>query len=79
MQKWEYISIFWSGAKIYIGADVVADNEKAIPLTYMQQLGEQGWEMVTAVSESVSVCVGGSALEKEKRGGLRWYFKRPKP
>ena len=79
MQKWEYTSIYWSGSKIYIGSDMVVDNKNAIPLPYMQQLGEQGWEMVTAVSESVSICVGGSAWSSEKWGGLRWDFKRPKP
>ena len=66
MQKWEYTSITWMDAKIYIGHDLVADDKNAIPMTYMQQLGQQGWEMVTAVSESVS-----------SSGIIRWYFKRP--
>jgi len=74
MQKWEYKTIFWSGQKIYIDSDIVADNKNTSPLPHIQQLGEEGWEMVTAVSESV--CVGGSAWEKW--GGIRWYFKRAK-
>ena len=66
MQKWEYISITWMDTKIYIGHDLVVDDKNAIPMTYMQQLGQQGWEMVTAVSESGSTS-----------GMIRWYFKRP--
>ena len=66
MQKWEYTSITWMDAKIYVGHDLVADTKDAIPMPYMQQLGQQGWEMVTAVSESGSTS-----------GGIRWYFKRP--
>ncbi len=62
MQKWEYTSITWMDTKIYIGHDLVADDKSAIPMTYMQQLGQQAWEMVTAVSD-------GSIT--------RWYFKRP--
>ena len=64
MQKWEYISMTWLDTKIYVGHDLVVDSKEAIPLPYMQQLGQQGWEMVTAVSESAS-------------GITRWYFKRP--
>jgi len=52
----------------------VADTQEAIPMPYMQQLGQQGWEMVTAVSESVSTVGGESHMVS---GGIRWYFKRP--
>ena len=75
MQKWEYTCIFWDGPKIWIGTQVVTSDKNAVPLTYMQQLGNEGWEMVAAVSESVSM--GG--IPTEKWGGIRWYFKRPKP
>jgi hypothetical protein len=78
MQNWEYKTISWIGTKISIDGNEVVDNKNAVPLPYMQQLGEQGWEMVSAVSESVSVCVGGNAWSSEKWGGLRWYFKRLK-
>jgi len=74
MQKWEYTSITWMNGKIYIGHDLVADTQEAIPMPYMQQLGQQGWEMVTAVSESVSTVGGESHMVS---GGIRWYFKRP--
>jgi len=52
----------------------VADTKDAIPMPYMQQLGQQGWEMVTAVSESVSTFGGESHTVYS---GIRWYFKRP--
>ena len=78
MQKWEYISVFWDGPKIYVGGELVADKKGANILPYINQLGEQGWEMVSAVSESVSKCVGGSAWASEVWGGLRFYFKRPR-
>ena len=74
MQKWEYISITWIDAKIYVGHDLVADNKDAIPMPYMQQLGQQGWEMVTAVSGSVSTSGGESHTVNSS---IRWYFKRP--
>ncbi len=67
MQKWDYTSITWMDTKIYIGHDLVADSKEAIPMPYIQQLGQQGWEMVTAVSESFST----------SSGMTRWYFKRP--
>ncbi len=79
MQKWEYTSIFWDGPKIYVGGELVANQKNANILPYIQQLGNEGWEMVTAVSEAVSICVGGSAWSSEKWSGIRWYFKRPKP
>jgi hypothetical protein len=66
MQKWEYTSITWMDTKIFVGHDLVADDKSAIPMPYMQQLGQQGWEMVTAVAESFSTS-----------GMIRWYFKRP--
>ena len=74
MQKWEYTTMYWYDKELYIGAKLVANEKNAPVLSFMQQLGEQGWEMVTAVSESM--CFGGSA--KYGYGGIRWYFKRPK-
>jgi hypothetical protein len=81
MQKWEYKCVYINGAgdKLYIDGDVVASGKSVTTLPYLQQLGEQGWEMVAAVSESVSICVGSSAWSKETWGGIRWYFKRQKP
>jgi len=80
MQKWEYkvISLNGTGDKLYIDGEVVASGKSVTTLPYIQQLGEQGWEMVSAVSESVSICVGSSSWSKEMWGGLKWYFKRPK-
>jgi hypothetical protein len=74
MQKWEYTSMYWHGSDIWVGCQVVTRDKKASPLTYMQQLGEEGWEMVGAVSETM--CFG--AYFKDEWGGIRWYFKRPK-
>jgi hypothetical protein len=70
MQKWEYISITWFDGKIYVGHELVDDKKGAIPMPYMQKLGDQGWEMVTAVSH------GGES--GTIYNGIRWYFKRPK-
>ena len=74
MQKWEYISITWVGGKIYVGHELVDESKGAIPMPYMQKLGDQGWEMVTAVSEAESHGAESGTIS----GGLRWYFKRPK-
>ncbi|MEO8540525.1 MAG: hypothetical protein ABI577_12365 [bacterium] len=74
MQKWEYTSITWMNGQIYIGHELATDAQGAIPMPYMQQLGQQGWEMVTAVSESVATSGG---EDRTINGGIRWYFKRP--
>ena len=73
MQKWEYLQVAWVGAEIWVGDKMVIRDKKASPMPYIQQLGEEGWEMVGAVSESV--CVGG--MLREQWGGIRWFFKRP--
>ena len=77
MQKWDYKTVMLSGdgKNLYIDGDEVASGKSfTTTLPFLQQLGEQGWEMVTAVSESV--CIGGGI--GTYYGGIRWYFKRPK-
>jgi hypothetical protein len=80
MHKWEYKTLFINGEgnKLYIDGQEIASGKSIKTLPYIQQFGDQGWEMVAAMSESVSKCVGGSAWSSEVWGGIRWYFKRPK-
>jgi len=75
MQKWEYLQVTWMGPEIWVASKLVTKDKNANPMPYFQQLGDDGWEMVGAVSESVSVSGGmGGRVD----GGIRWYFKRPK-
>jgi hypothetical protein len=74
MQKWDYKTVRLDRKRLYIDGNEVASGSSFSTLPYLQQLGEQGWEMVTAVSESV--CIGGGI--GTEHGGIRWYFKRPK-
>ena len=80
MQKWEYktLRVTGDGNKLFIDGHEIATSQPVNALPYIQQFGEDGWEMVAATSESVSKCVGGSAWSSEVWGGIRWYFKRPK-
>jgi hypothetical protein len=80
MTKWEYKYLFVNGEgnKLYSDGEVIATGKNITTFPYIKQLGEDGWEMVAAVSESVSKCVGGNSWSSEVWGGIRWYFKRPK-
>jgi hypothetical protein len=76
MQKWEYKSMFLDteGDKLYIDGEVVAEKNYRIS-NYLQQLGDEGWELAGVVSECYA---NGSYLEK-RWTGIKYYFKRPKP
>jgi nicotinamidase-related amidase len=74
VQKWGYTSVDWGSDGLWVGGKQVSRDNKATPWPYWQQLGEEGWEMVAVVAETV--CMGG--IPVEKWGGFRSYFKRPK-
>jgi hypothetical protein len=60
MQKWEYIFV-----KVPGRVDKIKIENQKIPVAdYLQYLGNQGWEMVSATDSPV--------------GGIYLFFKRPK-
>jgi hypothetical protein len=75
MQRWEYLSVTWGYPEIKVGGRVVSNTKGTTPDGILDQLGTDGWELVTAVSESV--CFGGTA--KSEWVPIRFYLKRPLP
>ena len=76
MQKWEYKVVFINGKgdELYVDGELVARGKSVETLARFQQLGEQGWELTTAVSESVANGGGIGTIW----GGIRYHFKRLK-
>ncbi len=75
MQKWEYKLVFVNGKgdELYVDGELVAKGKNLGTRARFQQLGQQGWELVAAVSESVANGGGIGTIW----GGINWYFKRP--
>jgi hypothetical protein len=77
MQKWEYKYMFHDthGYKLFIDGKVVADGTNIKTINYLQNLGDEGWELTGIVSE----CFTNGGIISEKWTGINYYFKRPKP
>ena len=77
MQRWEYaeLKIGTNHEDVFLNGQRVAKGKNFVVLTQLQQLGSEGWELVAAVSDSVTM--GG--ILTEKWGPVRYLFKRPKP
>jgi|WetSurSiteA1Bulk_404760.scaffolds.fasta_scaffold06650_5 hypothetical protein len=80
MQKWEYTTIWWSSGldEVRIDGELVAKGESALALPFIQQLGEQGWELVGIVSQAIAIHPNAPYLTPIQASPIRFYFKRPK-
>jgi hypothetical protein len=75
MQKWEYKTMmqYSTDNELYIDGKVVAKGDYSTT-SFLQQLGEEGWELAGVVSEC---CAHGRLIPTWT--GIWFYFKRPRP
>jgi hypothetical protein len=73
MQKWEYSKLYWGSDGLWLNGSKIS-NDYQDHRAYFHTLGEDGWELVSVVSEGVA---NGGSLNTIYSGFVA-FFKRPK-
>jgi len=78
VQAWEYrtatIRYTWGPDAKINGAECLSDDSSAVCQGLIPQIGGDGWEVVSVVSESLRTGPGWAGVTTQKQ----WIFKRPR-